>query len=279
MTSSTLPEPEIRIQGHWRGAPRGPLVANPTVWLLGAAAALLAGSVAGYVRGRVPLATSLPVNLVGLYVMWYVMHDASHRVAHRNRAVNDTIGWIAAAPLGMSFTCFMERHQQHHLHTNERPGDPDIAVSKRPWHRMLVGLYFPGSYRKACARGGSRSKPSLRRLQRLHDTALVLSLVGLAVFGGPGLLALVVVPLILLAPIVTFTFSYLPHRPFPAAGRYRDTREQHGRFLSIVLFGQNHHLTHHLWTNVPWFRLRRLARHVEADLRARGCVMHWTDVA
>jgi fatty acid desaturase len=100
-------------------------------------------------------------------------------------------------------------------------------------------------------------------------------LVTVFIVGGGGLVVLVVLPPVVIAPIITFTFSFLPHRPFSRAGKYRNTREQHGRLLTLVLFGQDHHLTHHLWVNVPWFRLRRLAGNVEAQLRERGCSMSW----
>ena len=104
---------------------------------------------------------------------------------------------------------------------------------------------------------------------------MLAALAGMFLLGGFGLVALAIVPPLIIGPVITFTFSYLPHRPFQPAGRYRDTREQTGRLMTVLLFGQNHHLTHHLWVNVPWFRLPRLAAHVEADLRDRGCAMDW----
>jgi beta-carotene hydroxylase len=203
------------------------------------------------------------------------MHEASHWLAHRNRLVNDLIGWVSAVPLFLAFSCFVERHRQHHAHTNDRSADPDIAVSRTPWPRRMLGLYFPATYRATCVHGGKRRSRSLRRQQQCHDVIVLAALSTMLLTGGVGLLALVIVPPLIIAPVVTFTFSYLPHRPFAAAGRYRDTREQHGRLLTVLLFGQNHHLTHHLWVNVPWFRLPRLAAEVEGDLRARGCAMDW----
>ena len=128
--------------------------------------------------------------------------------------------------------------------------DPDIAVSRAPWPRRLLGLYFPATYRATCAKGGKRAARRLRLEQLAHDTAVVGTLIGLFLLGGVGLVALAVVPPLVIAPVITFTFSYLPHRPFPAAGRYRDTLERRGdtwvfveRAMVPTLFGD---LQHHL---------------------------------
>jgi len=266
---------EIRIADSWRGAYRGWSATSPTVLLFVAAGVAGMANVASYLTGRLPLAAALPIAVVVLYVLWYVMHEASHRLAHPSRLVNDLIGWVSAAPLFLAFSCFVERHQQHHAHTNDPGADPDFAVSHTPWHRRILGLYFPATYRATCVRGGKRGSPSLARQQRAHDVIVLAALGTVVLVGGVGLLALVVVPPVIIGPIITFTFSYLPHRPFAAAGRYHDTREQHGRLFTLLLFGQNHHLTHHLWVNVPWFRLPRLAAEIEGDLRARGCGMDW----
>lgn len=266
---------EIRIAEAWRGAHRGRFVTNPTVLLFVTASLAGTVNVAGYLTGRLSLVAALPVAVAVLYVLWYVMHEASHRLAHRNRSINDAIGWASAAPLFLAFSCFVERHQQHHAHTNDPHADPDIAVSRTPWPRRMLGLYFPATYRATCVKGGKRQNRSLRRQQLAHDVIVLAVLVGVTSFGGFGLLALVVVPPLVIAPVITYTFSYLPHRPFPVSGRYRDTKEQHGRIVTVLLFGQNHHLTHHLWVNVPWFRLPRLASEVEADLRSRECAMGW----
>jgi beta-carotene hydroxylase len=266
---------EIRIADTWRGPHRGRFVTNPTVLAFFGAGLAGAANVAGYLAGRIPLAIALPVSLVVLYVLWYVMHEASHQLAHRRRRVNDVIGWVAAAPLFLAFTCFAERHQQHHAHTNDPRADPDIAVSRTPWPRRMLGLYFPATYRATCARGGKRASRSLRRQQIVQDVTVLAGLVVVLVVGGLGLLVLVIVPPLVIAPVITFTFSYLPHRPFRPVGRYRDTREQRGRLISVLLFGQNHHLTHHLWVNVPWFRLPLLAAEIEDQLAARGCGMEW----
>jgi len=275
-STNTTRVDEIRIADAWRGAATGTAFTNPTVLLFIAATAAAALNVWAYLTGRIGLFVALPAAVVVLYVLWYVMHEASHRLAHRNRAVNDVIGWVSAAPLFLAFSCFVERHQQHHAHTNDPAADPDIAVSATPWHRRLLGLYFPATYRATCAKGGKRANRRLRLQQLTHDGVVAVSLVALFLIGGLGLVALAVVPPLVIAPVITFTFSYLPHRPFRPAGRYRDTREQHGRLITVLLFGQNHHLTHHLWVNVPWFRLPGLGAQVEAELRARECAMDWT---
>jgi fatty acid desaturase len=275
LASPPGPMAEIRIAEAWRGAPRGRFLTNPTVLLFLAAEIGGAANLAGYVAGRLPFAVAAIVQLVVLYVLWYVMHEASHRSAHRSRRVNDVIGWLSAAPLLLAFACFVERHRQHHANTNDPRADPDIAVSRTSWPRWFLGLYFPATYGAECARGGKRRSASLRLQQRAHDAAILAALGTSLLLGGPGLVALWILPLVLIAPIITFTFGYLPHRPFSPRGRYRDTREQHGRLLTLLLFGQNHHLTHHLWVDVPWFRLRGLAGEVETRLRERECTMTW----
>ncbi|MDE0801833.1 MAG: fatty acid desaturase [Acidimicrobiales bacterium] len=45
-------------------------------------------------------------------------------------------------------------------------------------------------------------------------------------------------------------------------------RIQPGRLRHALLLGQNHHLIHHLWVSVPWFRYRLVYEELESELRA-----------
>ena len=108
------------------------------------------------------------------------------------------------------------------------------------------------------------------------DLAMDVVLVAAIVGGWFVALAIVwLVPAALAVLFLAFAFDFLPHWPYDTSARYFDTRIYPGRALNALLLGQNHHLIHHLWTTIPWFRYRRVFAATESDLVARGCRIGW----
>lgn len=263
---------EIRIDKSWLGASREVWFRNPTIWLVIAIVLIFATGVAGYYGGELPLFGSFMFNAVGAYLCFYTMHESSHRIAHAQVRVNDWIGRFSAVPLLISFSTFRDQHMRHHAHTNDSKEDPDFGVSRRPVYLLPLWLYFPFSYRRVYFCG-----PRKVILEQTAFDLFLAATAATAFFMGHlfEFFMLAVAPAMVAVPILAFAFSYLPHFPFSRRGRFEATREAPSRLLNVLLFGQNYHLTHHLWVTVPWFRLQQLHTEIREQLRARECCLSW----
>ena len=272
----SAPIEPVRVDRAWLGAPAGTL-RNPTVWLLVATYALLAVGTVGFVLWSWPAWATIAVNAVAIYVGFTPLHEAMHGIAHDTPWVNATIGRLGGLALTISLPLFRGVHFEHHSHTNDAARDPDLVVAHRP--RLLLALWclaIPVAYRTAFyGRRLWRSTGQLAETVAV-DVGMIVLLV-LAIAGGwiAPLAVVWFVPALLAVLFLAFAFDFLPHWPYDTAARYFDTRIYPGAFLNVALLGQNHHLIHHLWTTIPWYRYRRVFGAISGDLARRGCRIGW----
>ena len=266
----------IRVDRAWVGAPAG-TIGNPTVWLLAGALALLVLGGTGYLAWGWPAWTTIALDTVAIYVAFTPLHEAMHGVAHRSPWANGLIGRLGGIVLTIPLPLFRGVHYEHHSHTNDAGRDPDLVVAHRP--RALLPLWLPGvavTYRLAFyGRRLWRSPGQL--MEALAVDVAIDALVIASILGGWFVpLAIVwLLPALLAVIVLAFAFDFLPHYPYDTNARYFDTRIYPGAVLNALLLGQNHHLIHHLWTTIPWFRYRRVFHATQADLAARGCRLGW----
>jgi beta-carotene hydroxylase len=257
---------------EFRGAPRLAAWRNPTFWLLGLDAGLVAIGTYGYAAGRWPAWVTVALHTVAIYVGFTVLHESVHRLAHRKRVVNDLVGWVTGIPLTVTQATFRHVHLQHHAKTNEPDEDPDFVVGHGPWWYRPVSFVSPlWEYRiHYYGRRGWRTGAELFAQVGL-DIAVVAVVVVSALGGWFGDLAVLwLVPAVLAVAFLGFAFDYLPHRPQDSTERYLDTRVYPSPVLNVVLLGQNYHLVHHAWVTVPWFRYQPVFEAARADLEAVG---------
>lgn len=269
--------PEIRPDRAWIGAPEARGLGNPTVALLVGALAVLAAGTAAYLAGALPWPVVVALHAVAIYVVFTPLHEAVHGIAHRSKRMNALIGRIAGWALLVSYPFFRAVHLEHHSHTNDPARDPDLVVARRP--RALVLLWcaaVEASYRRHFF--GRRLWRDRRDLaEALAFEAFVLgALVASIAFGfWRPLLVCWIVPAFLALVGLAFCFDFLPHYPFDNRERYYDTRIYPGRVLNVLLLGQNHHLIHHLWTTIPWWRYQAVFHAIRGELAARGARIGW----
>jgi beta-carotene hydroxylase len=268
--------PEIRVDRAWIGAPAGGL-GNPTLALLAAALTTLAGGTVAYLAGWVPWPVTVVVNAVAIYVVFTPLHEAVHGIAHRSKRVNAAVGRVAGWALGVSYPYFRAVHLEHHSHTNDPARDPDFVVARRP--RALVWLWcmaIEASYRRHFfQRRLWRDRRDLVEALAFEGVLLGL-LVTSIVFGWwRALIVCWLAPAFLALVTLAFLFDFLPHYPFDTRARYFDTRIYPGRILNVLLLGQNHHLIHHLWTTIPWWRYQAVFAAIREELVARGARIGW----
>ncbi|MCS6959642.1 MAG: fatty acid desaturase [Pseudanabaenaceae cyanobacterium SKYGB_i_bin29] len=250
---------------EFMGAPEG---FNPTLALLIFAVILFALSTTGYWLWHWYPPLVFFLNFVSLYVLGTVIHDASHGVAHRNRIVNAVMGHISALLQGFVYPVFTRVHMQHHAHVNDPENDPDHFVSTGgPLWLIAVRFFYHEVFffQRRLWRKWELWEWFFSRLLLVIVLTLgyyygFLSYILTYWFGPAGIMGL----------LLGLFFDYLPHRPFQERSRWKNARVYPGWLLNILLLGQNYHLIHHLWPNIPWYNYQPAYYKMKPLLDAHG---------
>lgn len=228
------------------------------------------------------LLLSLPLFLVagqGVHLMGWIGHDGFHFTFHRNRYMS-----VALALLGSSMTVVFFNsgmaidHWSHHRFANTGR-DPDLGLLRHYggfWSRLLrqrnrANLhYFLRAWRLALGRplpaqiAHVRLPFALPVFRWIARANFALALMWLAIYLSiearyPGFIWIgVLIPLIIggwLSGLRSFT-----EHADTEVGDLRNTRSRTHWLLTIMEFGGNYHLEHHLYPSVPQWRLPRLHR-------------------
>lgn len=243
--------------------------------------------------GLVPLWLGLIVNTVLASMFYMPMHEAVHgNISGRQpryRWIENLIGALCAIPLGFSYAAHRPSHMRHHAFTNHPERDPDrytegrLSALPAKWIGMVtlqtflpVFAFIPatrrllpaGIQRSLAADGDRRSGLVQLRYWALCTAVLVVAFV--AGLGWPALL-LWYLPARLQALWLLFVFAWYPHHPAEGAvGRYVDTRVAVFRGSRWLIRGHDHHALHHLFPQVPHYRLHRLWQATASDLVPKG---------
>lgn len=249
---------------------------------------------AGWATGALPLAAGCAINTVISYAFYTVHHDANHKLVSGRNArlqwLNTLCGSIAAIPLQLSFAGYSMQHLRHHSHTNDPLLDPDAPmagpmsavpvkwlvmivqrmVESLPWGDRL-GAHVFASFEPAGAPAPTEKiLLEARRMRRYTQAcyALMLLSIPLGLFHAafflwwlPGHLALLALMLL---------FQWLPHFPYETTKRFHNTRITTFPGSTWLLLQQDHHLIHHLYPSVPWYRYRAVFRELQPMLVAEG---------
>lgn len=231
--------------------------------------------------------------------LFIVAHDAAHRSLFRTRWLNDVAGdWLAARLIFNDVTRYREHHLRHHAHTGTG-ADPDMSLvrpfpttrrallrrflrdlSGQTGVRRLVAQFLMdiGVFRYTVAADVERLPQAGRGFRDAFGDGLrnfapsilaQLMLAGvLAAFGAAWLYAAW-----LLAYLTTFSL-YVRIRSMAehactedSADPLRNTRTARAGWLArmtLAPLNVNYHREHHLMASVPWYRLPRLHRLLQA---------------
>jgi fatty acid desaturase len=72
-------------------------------------------------------------------------------------------------------------------------------------------------------------------------------------------------------------FQWLPHFPFERQDRFGATRVNRFPGSSMLLLMQDHHLIHHLYPTVPWYRYRAVFRELRPYLEQHDAIIQGSD--
>lgn len=228
-----------------------------------------------------------------------VMHEAAHTTLMRTRFANEFFGqWLGAAPVFQSLPMYRKHHLQHHRHTGTDE-DPDLSlanafpVSARSLKRKLLrditgltglktllgSLLMLAGVLQYDASGGQRGPDGKPR--RGHPTwrgavsglapVLVMQAVlvaVLALFGAAKLYFLWLLAYVTVFQLLLRIRSIAEHAmttdPDDALNNSRTTLTRAWERWFYAPLNVNYHLEHHLLAAVPYFRLPRLHRLLEA---------------
>ena len=239
-------------------------VAWPTIFLF---VGLLIGYVMltyFYVNGLSGVWTSVTGALLA-YGMFTIAHEASHNnISGGVKSyvfLESMLGWISSALLLFPFSAFKVIHLRHHAHTNDPAKDPDHYVNgKNAFSIFFRCLTLIGHYFGLTLGEDSKADPAMRSIRKqsmVFITFLSVTLIGLIATGeGLTLLYVFILSALIAAPILAFSFDWIPHYPHNNLDKYHNTRVITIPGLEFISLYQSYHLMHHLYPRVPFYNYK-----------------------
>jgi len=242
-----------------------PLLALPTFLLFVASMASIGAIWFLALTGEISLWVGAIANGLITYLLFSVIHDASHMSLSRIKWVNETIGAIGLFFLFPYAPMVLLRwvHNKHHSFANG-PMDPDRFEHESPWWQVPIRwAFFDGAYIYYFIKHGQNVRKRHRTELIVYYSFLV-ALFAAAIFMGFGLelFMLWFVPSRITLFLIAIVFVILPHYPAIVAqdeDPYMATTMRFGWewLLTPVLVYQNYHLIHHLYPEIPFYRMHK----------------------
>ena len=215
--------------------------------------------------GTIAMWQGAVINGLLTYGLFSVIHDASHRSLSQNSLLNEGIGGAGLLFLFPYAPMVVVRwvHNQHHIHTNG-PKDPDIFEHQAPWWQVpLRWTFFDGYYIYYFFKYGTKVLKRHAVSLAVYYTSLAL-LVAAALYMGYGyeIFMLWFIPSRISLFLIAVVFVILPHHPATvsqAEDKYMATTMRFGWewLLTPLLVYQNYHLIHHLWPEIPFYKMHK----------------------
>ena len=225
-----------------------------------------------------PLTIPLMVVLIGnrQLGLFILMHDAAHGLLHPNRALNDRAArWFCGSELDV----YRPYHLQHHRYVQQAE-DPDLVLSapfpvtasslRRKVIRDLTGqTFFKQRFGVVVSQLRSRQPgvpawPLLQAAAKKQRVFLFLNAGGFALFAAAGLgwawVLMWLLPMATWLPLVTRLRNIAEHALIAQNGtdplrHARTTRANVLERLCIAPYWVNYHCEHHMFTQIPCWRL------------------------
>jgi len=263
------------------------IVATFVLCLVAWTSVLVAG-----LTGQLSLVLGLLINTVLASLFYMPMHEAVHgNISGRQerwRPIEHVVGSLCSIPLGFSYAAHRSSHLRHHAYTNSPERDPDaytdgkLSALPGKWFAVVIATSFlpvfafipasrgllPAEVRNSLLADGDK-KSGLVQLRYWAMNSAVLILAFVLGVGWPAVFFWYL-PARLQALWLLFVFAWYPHHPAKETGRYVDTRVAVFRGSGLLIRGHDHHALHHLYPQVPHYRLRALWQESAADLVAKG---------
>ena len=215
--------------------------------------------------GTLPMWAGALINGILSYWLFSIIHDASHHSLSSNKLINETVGGIGLFFLFPYAPMIALRwvHNKHHIHANG-PMDPDQFEHNSPWWQVPIRwscfdayyIYYFFKY------GGKVIKRNLVPLIAFY-TALIVAFITALYFGyGYEIFMLWFIPSRISLFLIAVVFVILPHHPATVGqeeDKYMATTMRMGWewLLTPLMVYQNYHLIHHLWPEIPFYKMHK----------------------
>ena len=219
-----------------------------------------------------------PVTLVsatGLYVLAALGHESLHGNLCESDKLSFLIGLFFSSSVVSYFDMgFAIRHWDHHRYTNQAK-DPDIVPTAHltGWFpRLLLSrlifnlVYIKNTFMVALGKldyvEQYQTPYSAAELRYFARANILFAVIWLAVYIGIALIdwraALygIVIPSLLLG-LLAGCQSYLDHAGLDD-NEFSNAYIRTSPFMTLMYFGSNYHLEHHLYPKVPCYRLHKV---------------------
>jgi len=256
-----------------------PEFAWPTIILFLICAGFMFGATWAAIYGHISYLAACLINGTSGYFLFSPMHDAIHSSVGRSKKLNLWVGRITFLYFSslVAFELMRFIHFRHHRNANGEGDEADQIVQSGPaWLRPLKWPFIDLIYGwKYLGYWKDRPKSETRSVIIMFLATLVVW--PWLIINGylMELLMFWIIPQRISFFFISFIFVYLPHVPNEISEKedaYRATSIREGMewLLSPLMMYQNYHLVHHLYPNVPFYRLvkiwnSRLDEHLSHD--------------
>jgi fatty acid desaturase len=253
------------------------------LWIAGIAAGIL-GLPLDSASGWTLRLAGIAASAAALNAFYLLSHEGHHNLLFRRAMVNHLANVALCIPLLHSPTAYRVLHQLHHQYLGG-PGDPDEYRNYTgdprirwalQWVRLTIGtlVYMPLIPVVAWRRADAADR------KRIALEYTLMSAIWIAVFATFPIQVLLQVWLIpgVVVGYVSAVRALAQHALTESADPLLASRSvQSNRLVSFLLLNENYHLEHHLFPEVPSYRLPqlrgllqdRLPHHVEARSYSR----------
>lgn len=245
----------------------------PTVLLfIGVMAVFTLSTYLGVTRSTAFWPLFIVVNAFCVYGVFTVMHEASHKnISRKYSRLEYAMGVVSCLLFHGSYDQFISIHLQHHSKVNVKGEDPDLHAAGPV---TLKTLFMWGCTLLVYLVFFIKNDMFQKRRQwgLVLPYVFILSLYALSLFYGFALELILfwLIPTFFGTMLTIYVFDYLPHRPHKDPGKYTNASFYPRKGWDWFYFMHSHHLIHHLWPSIPWYRYRECYRQKRDELLAAG---------
>ncbi len=219
-----------------------------------------------------------------VHLMGFIGHEGFHFGLHKNRTVSAVLGLLFSSMTIVFFQIGMALdHWTHHKLTNTKD-DPDLQLLKH--YKTFLSRFFLQRFRanrkyfrRTLMLASKRPIPaelskiknpmSRHTMRRLAWLNFAFAGMWLSVYvwidsAMPGMFVIGFLIPGILGSWLSGIRSFVEHNQ-TTTGQFRDTRSRVSPIFTILHFGGNYHLEHHLYPTVPQWRLPRVHQYLKAQ--------------
>ena len=257
-----------------------PKYAWPTIILFIVCIGSIIGSTWAAIYGQISYLTACLITGTIGYFMFSPMHDAIHSSVGKSKRINTLVGRISFFYYStlVAFELMRFIHFRHHRNANGPGDEADHIIQSGPaWFRPIKWAFLDYIYGWKYVELYWKDRPKSEKQSIIMMFLLTIVMWTFLIINGYliELLMLWIIPQRISFFLIAFIFVYLPHVPNEVSEQedvYRSTSNRVGMewLLSPLMGYQNYHLVHHLYPDIPFYRMvkvwnARLDEHLSHD--------------